>query len=129
DELDRTGVREVLNFGHTIGHALEAVTGYGYYRHGEAVILGMRAALDISAARAHCSREVAAQADAQLRAIPLPPFPDIDRQALLAAVRRDKKKSPAGAMRFVLLRAIGETVADDGVDVATIEAALRPLAA
>ena len=48
DEYDRTDIRAVLNFGHTVGHALENTCGYGALRHGEAVALGMRAALAIS---------------------------------------------------------------------------------
>jgi 3-dehydroquinate synthase len=129
DEHDRSGQREILNFGHTIGHALEAVTGYGYFRHGEAVVLGMRAALTLSVGRGHCDASVAAKADAHLAAVPVPALPKLDRSAILNAVMRDKKKNAPGRVRFVLLRDVGETVSDDGVDPAAIEAALDALEA
>jgi 3-dehydroquinate synthase len=124
DERDETGVRETLNFGHTIGHAIEAATSYEYYRHGEAVVLGMRAAVALSAARKHCTPGLAATVDAQLAAVPLPPLPALDGGAIVAAVGRDKKKAAGGATRFVLLRAVGETVADAGVDRAAIRDAI-----
>jgi 3-dehydroquinate synthetase len=124
DERDETGVRETLNFGHTIGHAIEAATSYAYYRHGEAVVLGMRAAVAISAARRHCSADLAAQADAALATVPVPPLPPLDAGAIVAAVGRDKKKAAGGATRFVLLRAIGATVPDAGVDRDAVRAAL-----
>ena len=114
DERDERGVRETLNFGHTIGHAIEAATAYTYYRHGEAVVLGMRAAVALSAARRHCSPNLAAAVDAQLAAVPLPPLPVLDVATIVDAVARDKKKARGGATRFVLLRAIGETVSDSG---------------
>ncbi len=120
DERDETGVRETLNFGHTIGHAIEAATAYTYYRHGEAVVLGMRAAVHLSAARRHCSADLAAEVDAQLAAVPVPPLPALDPDEIVLAVARDKKRAAGGATRFVLLRAIGETVADHGVDTAAV---------
>jgi 3-dehydroquinate synthase len=120
DERDDKGIRETLNFGHTIGHALEAATGFAYYRHGEAVVVGMRAAVHLSALRAHCSDRLAAAVDAQLAAVPVPALPAIDTAAVVAAVGRDKKRAGGGATRFVLLRAIGETVNDAGVDAAAL---------
>jgi 3-dehydroquinate synthase len=115
DERDETGLRETLNFGHTIGHAIEAATSYTYYRHGEAVVLGMRAAVALSAARQLCTSELAAAIDAQLATVPVPPLPPLDSAAILDAVARDKKRTAGGATRFVLLREIGVTVADSGV--------------
>jgi 3-dehydroquinate synthase len=123
DERDETGVRETLNFGHTIGHAIEAATSYAYYRHGEAVVLGMRAAVALSAARRHCTAGLAAQIDAQLADVPVPRLPALDPEVIVAAVARDKKRAAGGATRFVLLRDIGVTVADPGVDRAAIAAA------
>lgn len=127
DERDETGVRETLNFGHTIGHAIEAATSYTYYRHGEAVVLGMRAAVALSAARRHCSDALAAAIDAQLAAVPVPPLPPLNPAVIVDAVARDKKRAAGGATRFVLLREIGETVADAGVDREAIRAAFEVL--
>jgi 3-dehydroquinate synthase len=123
DERDVTGVRETLNFGHTIGHAIEAATSYTYYRHGEAVVLGMRAAVALSAARNHCSAALAAAVDARLAAVPVPPLPRLDAGEIVDAIARDKKKAVGGVTRFVLLREIGQTVPDSGVDRAAIGAA------
>jgi 3-dehydroquinate synthase len=124
DERDESGVRETLNFGHTIGHAIEAVTSYTYYRHGEAVVLGMRAAVALSTARRHCSADLAAAIDARLAAIPVPELPPLDPGAIVEAVARDKKRAAGGATRFVLLRAVGDTVADSGVDPGAVRRAV-----
>jgi 3-dehydroquinate synthase len=129
DERDERGIRETLNFGHTIGHALEAATDYAYYRHGEAVVVGMRAAVHLSAARAHCSAQLAAAVDAQLAGVPVPALPPLDADAIVAAVGRDKKRAGGGATRFVLLRAIGETVPDGGVDARVLHDTLAFLSA
>ena len=58
DERDVLGLREVLNFGHTLGHALETATNYEHYRHGEAVILGMRVAARLSVIKGHLKRRI-----------------------------------------------------------------------
>jgi 3-dehydroquinate synthase len=127
DERDETGTRETLNFGHTIGHAIESVTSYAVYRHGEAVVLGMRAAVALSATRGHCSRELATSIDARLAAVPVPPLPDLDPRLIVEAVGRDKKRAAGGPTRFVLLREIGQTVADGGVDRAAVHDAFLAL--
>ena len=75
DELDRSGVREVLNFGHTVGHALEGATRYGYFRHGEAVLLGMRAAAAISHWRGHLDAQSLERIEGFLSRLPTPPVP------------------------------------------------------
>ena len=127
DELDRTGLREALNFGHTIGHALEAISKYKGYRHGEAVLVGMRAALRLSLARGHLAREAYDEMDGLLSGIPLPAFPrSIPAKALLGYVRRDKKKHD-GRVRFVLLGGIGELVPDTDVSDAQILGAVEEL--
>ncbi len=109
DPHETKGVRELLNFGHTLGHALESTAGLGVLRHGEAVIWGMRAALRLSVKRAGLRRQAAAAADRFLASIPVPLPRQMDSKRLLAAARRDKKNR-GGEIRFVLLRALGRGV-------------------
>ncbi len=109
DLYETKGPRELLNFGHTLGHALESASGLGVLRHGEAVIWGMRAALRLSVKRAGLSPSVALEADRFLAEIPVPVPRRIDPRRLVAAAKRDKK-ARAGEIRFVLLRAVGRPV-------------------
>lgn len=109
DLYERKGPRELLNFGHTLGHALESASGLGVLRHGEAVIWGMRAALRLSVKRAGLSAAAALEADRFLARIPVPVPRRIEPRRLLAATKRDKK-ARAGVVRFVLLRALGRPV-------------------
>jgi 3-dehydroquinate synthase len=107
DEREQ-GRRAILNFGHTLGHALEAVTGYGPLTHGEAVVIGMRVALEISAQLGRCSAFDAARALALLSRFPAPPpIPRPEREEVIAAARRDKKVR-AGEIKFVVLTGIGK---------------------
>jgi 3-dehydroquinate synthase len=127
DEHDLTGVRAVLNFGHTVGHAIEKVAGYGALRHGEAVIVGMRAALALSVARGLLADSVRAEADAHLAALPVPPlWRELDARAIAAATHGDKKRH-AGGTRFVLLDALGSARLDDGVGERDLHEALAEL--
>ncbi len=98
DERD-AGRRQVLNLGHTVGHALEAATGYDRYRHGEAVGLGLLAALRLSGADELRDEVAAMLAD---RGLPVMIDPEVDTGAVLDAVRRDKKHTAEG-LGFVLL--------------------------
>ena len=102
-----TGLRRILNFGHTIGHAIEAVTRYRRFRHGEAVALGMVAAAHLAARRGTLP---ATDRDALASLItamgPLPPAADLNGGDLLDAIRRDKKVVD-GQLHFVLPDAIG----------------------
>ena len=103
DERDG-GRRAVLNLGHTVGHAIESATGYSRYRHGEAVALGLLAALRLSG-QAGLRDEVE-----QLLAgagLPTEIDPSIDLDAVVAATGLDKKRTAAG-LGFVLVRAPGE---------------------
>jgi 3-dehydroquinate synthase len=115
DETERTGQRALLNFGHTIGHAIENVAGYGKFLHGEAISLGMAAALEISQGKYGLSAADASRVRAKLQAYGLPvTMPsDLDTGALLAAMRHDKKFSE-GRIRYVITPKLGEAfVADD----------------
>lgn len=125
DERERTGIREQLNFGHTVAHALENVAGYGTLRHGEAVIVGMRAALALSAARGHMRESDAGPIEEFLASLPVPDgWQRFSARKIAAAAQRDKKRSAKG-IRFVLLSNIGRTLSDDGVPQKTFLSVLR----
>jgi 3-dehydroquinate synthase len=108
------GVRRLLNFGHTIGHALEAVTKYRRFRHGEAIAYGMLAAASLGVERGVTPR-VALQRLQQLvmQMGPLPPVGDLERAQVVEAIRHDKK-IVEGTLNFVVAAQIGAaTVVDD----------------
>jgi len=108
------GPRRMLNFGHTAGHALEAVTKYKRFRHGEAIAYGMLVAAEIAVARG-------VMPDADRRALssiimklgPLPPVGDLSTKEVLEAIRHDKKVV-SGTLHYVLCTGIGswKTVTD-----------------
>jgi 3-dehydroquinate synthase len=104
-----TGRRAILNFGHTIGHALEAATGYGEYLHGEAVAIGMVAAARLSCRLAGLPAGEARRLEELMRAYGLPSAPrkPVAPERLLEAARRDKK-ARAGDVHFVLANRLGE---------------------
>lgn len=105
-----SGERAVLNFGHTIGHALESVTGYTRFLHGEAVAIGMVAEARVSAALGLCRPEVVERLRALLERAGLPvELPaDIDSEKLAGAIELDKKVR-GGKVKFVALEALGRT--------------------
>jgi len=125
DERERTGLRAQLNFGHTVAHALENVAGYGLLRHGEAVIVGMRAAVALSTARGHLAPGLAQRLETYLASLPVPDhWQRYSANRIVAATRHDKKRGAHG-VRFVLLDRIGHTVGDDGVSPEMLRAVLR----
>ena len=106
DELER-GPRMLLNLGHTVGHALEATTGHGPLSHGEAVVLGMRAAVAVSERLGRLDPGDAGRIRAVLARFPRPPpMARPARAEVRAALGRDKKAS-AGNIRYVVLDGIG----------------------
>lgn len=106
-------IRALLNFGHTFGHALESITHYRYFTHGEAVILGMRAATFLSGKK-HPELPTS-RIDSLLTAFPLPHFPETATfNAWIKAMQSDKKRQAAG-LRFVLLQAIGKAYISSGL--------------
>ena len=119
------GPRRILNFGHTAGHALEAVTRYRRFRHGEAVGYGMLVAAELAKARgalAESDRQALAEVIASLG--PLPPIADLSASALLEAMQHDKK-IVAGRLHFVLPTGIGATAIVDDVQESELRSALR----
>jgi 3-dehydroquinate synthase len=110
DEFETKGERALLNFGHTIGHAIEKATGYKKYLHGEAISLGMRAAAWLSRREAGLSQEDARDLDLALIANNLPVVLDqaVDSQSILAALGNDKKVAADGVNRWVLLTELGQ---------------------
>jgi shikimate kinase/3-dehydroquinate synthase len=122
DERD-AGLRAVLNLGHTVGHAIEAASGYERYRHGEAIGLGLLATLRLSDAA-----ELRDEVEAILTRHDLPTEldPAIGLEPVLAALQRDKKRTAAG-VGFVLLAEPGEPRTGQLVDAAKVEAAVTEL--
>jgi 3-dehydroquinate synthase len=118
------GPRRILNFGHTAGHALEAVTRYRRYRHGEAVAYGMLVAAELGVLRgALAERDRAALADLIASLGPLPPIADLSSRELVEAMQHDKKMV-AGRLHFVLPTAVGATTIVDDVTEKEMKAAL-----
>jgi 3-dehydroquinate synthase len=129
-ETAKEGGRALLNLGHTFGHAIEQVTGYGAYLHGEAVSIGLAAAARLSQKLGYTGFAETARVEAALSAHALPvrlrePLP---LDALLAAMARDKKVR-AGALRFVVLRRLGEAATQGGIDPALAAASFREVGA
>jgi len=123
DERDN-GLRAALNLGHTVGHAIEAASNYERYRHGEAVGIGLLAALRLSEAP-----ELREQTEAILRrhGLPVRIDPAIDVEAILDALQRDKKRTAAG-VGFVLLAEPGNPEVGQLVDPGKVRAAVEELA-
>src|SRR5581483_775826 len=122
-----SGIRRILNFGHTAGHAIEAVTKYKRFRHGEAVAYGMLVAAQLSASRralAEDARKALADLIASLG--PLPPISDLSSAQMLDAMRHDKKVV-AGRLHFVLPTAIGAWAIVDDVSEKEMKEALLKL--
>jgi shikimate kinase/3-dehydroquinate synthase len=124
DERD-SGRRQVLNLGHTVGHAIETATGYSRYRHGEAVGLGLLAALRLSGLD-----ELRAEVAALLERWGLPTRLDVeDTDEVVALTARDKKRVGDEPVPFVLLRAPGEPAWGQHVGADELRAAVEELAA
>jgi 3-dehydroquinate synthase len=117
------GRRAILNFGHTFAHAIENVSGYGVFTHGEAVAAGMRAALHLS--RSRVPDLLFDRADSLVTRLPVPPaIARLDVEELMAAMQADKKVRH-GRLRFVLLETIGQAYVTDVVDPAEVRAAWK----
>ena len=109
DEQERSGTRALLNFGHTIGHAIEASAGYGKLLHGEAISIGLAAAIHLSKKSAGLSESDAGKLLdlLSLYELPLTFEEEVSEARVLELMKRDKKFD-AGRIRFVLAKKIGD---------------------
>ena len=125
DEFETTGRRALLNFGHTVGHAIEVKAGYGQFLHGEAVAIGLAVAARLSVAKAGLSQADESLLLDRLKQFQLPvKVPaELSTAGLLEALRHDKKFQ-AGAIRFVLTRALGSAFVSSDVTEGDIAAAI-----
>jgi 3-dehydroquinate synthase len=122
DETE-TGLRAILNFGHTIGHALEAISHYGKYLHGEAISIGQVAAAKLSAEILRLPRQDAERIEKLFHRAGLATNVSLNqsqRKKIVGAMKLDKKVS-AGEVKFVLARRIGEVEFGQKVPAASVE--------
>lgn len=125
DEREETGLRAVLNFGHTVAHAVESVAGYdGAYRHGEAVAIGMVAECRLAERLRWVPAELTERLVRLVVSFGLPiAASELDSEALLEAMTRDKKNR-GGRVRFVLPRALGQVELTDAPTIDDVRAVL-----
>ncbi len=123
DEME-AGVRAILNYGHTFGHAIETLTGYGEVLHGEAVATGMVMAADLSVRQGWLAGAEGKRIKAAVEACGLPVVaPPVDPDDMLGVMSIDKKVVN-GRMRLVLARAIGTVTVTEDVDARSLRATL-----
>lgn len=125
-EDDReSGIRIILNLGHTIGHALEAETGYSRFLHGEAVSFGMRAVACLARRTGHLPAESASRILNLLDQYgPIPPLDGVTPEALVTRALMDKK-TLKGQVRWVLPERIGEVKVVPGIDDEVVRSAIQ----
>ncbi len=122
-----SGLRRTLNFGHTAGHALEAVTKYRRFRHGEAIAYGMLTASQLAVSRGTLAPEHHEELAALIIQLgPLPPVGDLSAAEVVTATARDKKVV-AGRLHFVLPASIGVTTTVTDVTPEELTATLRKI--
>ncbi|MBP6785103.1 MAG: 3-dehydroquinate synthase [Verrucomicrobiales bacterium] len=128
DERETTGTRALLNFGHTIGHGIEAAGGYGRFLHGEAISLGLVAATRLSVELFGLTEAEGARLVQCLKTYDLPTTlaDDVSDEAILDALARDKKFE-AGEIRFVLLNQLGSASVSKAVTPDHLRKALTDL--
>lgn len=118
------GLRMKLNFGHTIGHAIEAASGLGQIRHGEAISTGMVLAMSISVAKGMMDRVEMDQATRLLAQFGLPIRTNLEFHELFPFIKMDKKSS-SGRLRFVLLEGLGKARVVDDLEINVVKRALN----
>ncbi len=128
DERELSGLRAILNYGHTFAHALETGAGYGTLLHGEAVAIGMAAAARLAERLGRIGHDVVARQDRLLDALGLPRVaPDAGTVEQLLAIMARDKKSVGGRLRFVLPSRIGQVELVDAIDPAAVREVLAGL--
>ena len=121
------GLRAILNYGHTFGHGIEAVTRYGRFLHGEAVALGMHAAAVLAHTLELIDDDVVGRQRACIEAYGLPArWPELPVDETLAAMKHDKK-ARAGVLKFIVVDGIGHAVQRTDVAEEHVRAALLAL--
>ncbi len=127
DETE-TGLRAVLNFGHTVGHALESITNYQYYKHGEAVALGILAALKIALRnQALEETDLEGQVTSLFKSFKLPTtIPGLSTAGIMSLLDLDKKVE-YGKIRWVLPKRLGQVVISDQIPAETVKDTLLEL--
>ena len=124
DERER-GLRAILNYGHTFGHAVEMLCGYGHWLHGEAVAIGMAAIGELSAQRGYWSRENADRQKLLIKRAGLPTdWPNLDPEIVLSTLQSDKKVHNE-IVRFVIPRTIGHVEIRSDISYLDIMACLQ----
>lgn len=125
DEREETGLRAILNYGHTFAHAFEAISEYGQWLHGEAVSLGMSCAARLAADMGRIGTDLVERQDRLLARMKLPTrMPAIDCDAAIAVMATDKKVEH-GKLRFVLPTRLGHVELVSNVDQALVRKALE----
>ncbi len=125
DEKETKGLRTVLNFGHTVGHALEAAGRYDQYHHGESVGLGMRVAARISVGMGLLAASQELRINQLISSVGLPEKIEGVRLAKILDLMRHDKKFTAGHNRFVLVRRIGQAIIVNDIPVPIITQAIK----
>ncbi len=125
DEFEKKGIRTILNFGHTIGHAIETAGGYCGYNHGEAIALGMLVALDISRMLGLIDKSIAQRIEVLIQKIGLPYRIEKLRANGIIKAHYHDKKFQGSKNRFVLVKDIGKVKIVENVPLSVIRKAIK----
>lgn len=129
DERETSGLRSLLNYGHTIGHGVEAAAGYGAYLHGEAVAIGMTGAARLGMAMSVTPADLVERQAALFKRFGLPEsYSGVDANTILEAMSRDKKVA-AGELSWIFLEGVGRSALHRGVPMDLVAQTVRELGA
>ncbi len=125
DEREEKGIRTILNFGHTVGHAIEAASGYKFYTHGEAIALGMLCSSRLAQRMGILDLNSVLRIEKVISGVGLPlEIKRVRLSKILSALEHDKKFI-AGEKRFVLPEAIGKAGVFEGISLKLIKSAIK----